>query len=234
MSDSEPNWLNEHRVVQDARLFAQTALAFSLRPRTFVREWLNGQRKPMNPLTMVALSSALDATVKSALRAPHDGPRSYWATLGLSVLPYAHYALVGLMVHGLLRFGPRLRRPRPLSTVAMMLYAGSGPYSLTFIVVEFARFLAGVDPHRANFSWNELRAQPAGAVIVVLGLAAVGFLLTSMTASVAELHQRSVTRVLLSLALGFGATALLYGLLHLPAVEGVFQPFTISVSAASQ
>lgn len=241
---SDPDWLSTHRLVQDAKLYLDTVLAFSFRPRRFAREWAEGKREAMNPLTMVALASGALATIRAATGASvaqGQAARSFWMTLAFTALPYLHYVLMGAVIHALIG-GFRAGRPRLRSTVAMMLYAGSGPYTVISAVVAVAGGafkLAGWIPpdhdvqlHTGPQESASLHLAGSGlasmAILGVVAGAALGVLLVSMTLSVAALHRVRIWKVALTLVAAFFATGLLYGALGLPRVEGIFQPVSFT------
>ena len=144
-----PDWVREalRQARDEVRSFLRTAWEFSVRPVTFARQWLSGERHALNPLGFLATAFAVVTAVDAlALHVTHGSEEQASLTTQAlaSLLPFAYYLLLGVLQHGVLRlFGSR----RPLrDSCAMALYAGGGPATAVHILMRLigvARELTG-------------------------------------------------------------------------------------------
>ena len=236
---AEPDWIRSHPLVRQGREFLRTAAACTVQPSAFTREWLAGTREATNPLSMVALSLAAVATLRSWLGVsavsirPAEG---WWQTLGWTALPYLHYLLVGALLHAFV-LGFKDHRPRLRTTVALMLFTAGGPVTAARLVGDgcIAILRAQGVPVSAMGDLDLVGAQAHPiyvGVVVALSIASQLIILRSLVVSVATAHQLRAWKVLVATLAALVVAGLIYGAIGLPPVPGVFQPFTFKVDWA--
>jgi hypothetical protein len=124
-----PEWLREAAVAvrDEAVRFMVTVLQCSRHPRRFAAAWFAGDRHAPNPIGYVSTALAVTAagtSVTVALLGVDDNS-GLWSNLAVATLPYAYYALLGVLCHIAFRLGGSTR---PLSaSLAIALYVGGGP-----------------------------------------------------------------------------------------------------------
>jgi len=193
---AEPDWIRDHPVVQKALEFLGTAVAFSLRPAAFTREWLDGTRQATNPLSLIAASLTLVATLRVSLGAgqAESGPATgWWGTLAGTAVPYLYSMWIGLLIHAF-SGGFRRDRPRLRTTVALMLFASGGPLTLGRMLVEgtaaaFRAFGAPVMVHDGLLGITADQHPVARGVTLAIAALATLFCLRAVVISVAVAHR---------------------------------------------
>lgn len=210
-----PEWLREAAVAvrDEAVRFMVTVLQCSRHPRRFAAAWFAGDNRAPNPIGYVSTAlavSAAGASVTGALLG--DDNSGLWSSLAVATLPYAYYALLGLLCHIAFRLsGPT----RPLSSsLAIALYAGGGPGllltlnlqldALLYFVVTGARPLHGIAD-----------APPWSLpILVVPVLAMFALFVTALASGLRGLHGGSRFRAVAAIVITLMVSGLLMSALH--------------------
>src|SRR5438132_9210100 len=131
--EQSPDWIAE--AIRNAKgelaLFARTAIGFSLHPGRFAAGWVAGKERALNPLAFLATSAALLTGLRAVLAATYkvNAPDAGLVGQVADVLgPYAHYALLGVIAHGVFRLTGSTARLR--DSLAVALFAGGGPAAI--------------------------------------------------------------------------------------------------------
>lgn len=217
-------WLREAVVAfwAEAVLYARTAAGFARRPRRFLDEWVAGRRRAQNPLGFMATTLALTASLQLLRRslpgATDSSPASaspLWNGLLESVGPYAHYLVLGLVSHAVLRL---LRtRGQLLGSVAATLYSG-GIALLVITVLFFAAALTFPGLRRSGTVSHADRAALAAAIAAFAASYALFAVL--LVASLGRLHH-APWRAGLGVGAAIVAIALAFGNLNPPGHYGL-------------
>ncbi|QSQ12526.1 hypothetical protein [Myxococcus landrumensis] len=119
----EPRWVKE--ALAPVKLVLNTAWQFARGPGRFAERWARGGwDEVMGPLPYVSVAAALVVLAMRIMKTVRTGA----ATMSLAeqfmrtLVPHLYYALLGLVMHAVLRFFGTQRRWS--SSVAMVLYAG--------------------------------------------------------------------------------------------------------------
>ena len=124
-----PDWVREAAAAirDEAVRFLVTVLQCSRHPRRFAAAWFAGESRAPNPIGYVSTALAVTAATNSgttALLGINDDA-GLWSSLASATLPYAYYALLGVLCHVVARTGATAR---PLSaSLAIALFIGGGP-----------------------------------------------------------------------------------------------------------
>jgi len=221
--DVETGWLRAaaRSSWDEAVLYARTAAGFARHPRRFLDEWRQGARPAQNPLGFMATTLALTAALQVARQSlpgatdsPHVGS-PLWNGLLESVGPYAHYLVMGVISHAVLR----LCRARGLllGSVAATLYSG-GVALLGIAALLFLAALAFPTLRRSgSVPHSDVRALAAAIVVFAISYAAfLGLLL----AALARIH-RAPGRAAIAVTVAILATALFFGMVNPPGKYGL-------------
>ena len=220
----DPDWLSDSLRVAwgELRLYLRTLLLISLRPRQFGASWVAGAgaaERVMNPLgflatTVVILGLAQQLVIRLMYGPDADEDSPLWFTCVKQIGPYAYYALLGSLIHGVLRLSGPIRRLR--SSVAQALYVGAGPASLaTLLTLAYfftLRLLVG-----AKFGEEILsKVSPAlriGGLLLLL-FTFLAFVIP-LTKALGGVHQRRGWRLIGSVLFALGIAGLGSGYLRL-------------------
>jgi hypothetical protein len=212
-----PAWLREAAVTvrDEAVRFLVTVLQCCRHPRRFATAWFAGETRAPNPIGYVSTALAVTAAVKSVTAAliGVDDNNGLWTGLALATLPYAYYALLGVLCH----IGFRLTgKTRPLSaSLAIALYIGGGPGLLITLSIEVDLLLYFLLTG-ATQVLHDFGDAPAWAVPILLGLVAAtsGLFFLALAAALGTLHGASRLRTLLAIFFALVVSGLSLGALH--------------------
>lgn len=135
---ADPDWIGEAARVffGEVVLYLRTLVGVSLRPRRFAAAWLSGSGPAMQPLgflaTTVVIYGLWEKLVLWIMYRDADADYPLWLECLRLLGPYTYFATFGALVHALMRLGGPLRKVR--SSVALAIYAGAGPASLTLLL----------------------------------------------------------------------------------------------------
>jgi hypothetical protein len=212
-----PDWWREAAVAvrDEAVRFLATVLQCCRHPRRFAATWFAGETRALNPIGYVSTALAISAAARSVTTALIQlrDDSGLWSSLAVATLPYAYYALLGVLCHIVLRLGGTTR---PLSaSLAIALYVGGGPgllltLSLLLDVLLYAAVTSG-----ARLQHGFVDAPPWAIPILmapVLGMAAL--FLMALAAGFRGLHGGSRLRAVAAIVVAIIVAGLLLGALH--------------------
>jgi hypothetical protein len=217
-SDRGPDWLREAVVaVRDESVrFLVTVLQCTRHPRRFAAAWFAGETPALNPIGYVSTALAISTAVRSvtlALLPLSDDGDGFWSNVGAATLPYAYYALLGVLCHVVLR---QRKTARPLrASMGIALYVGGGPgllLSLTWYLDVWLYFaLTRMTPGRNGFTGAPGWAQ---AILGGLVLGASAHFLMTLAGAFRGLHAVSRVRAIVAIVVALAASAVLLGVLR--------------------
>jgi hypothetical protein len=189
---SPPRWIRDglRATFGELKAFVQAGYQFSRHPSRFARSWSNGDTKVLNPAAMMATAAGFTLALRALLASVH-GLEAFGGTDGLlgqiidAVGPHVHYALLGLVAHGVLSVGGS-RRPLG-STIGVALFVGSGPALLAQIasfvdIAVFLRFGPAAHVTSAGSAW--------GATTLLVVLLGWLLMLVTLAAGLSGVHGR--------------------------------------------
>lgn len=213
-----PEWLPEAAVMvrDEAVRFLVTVLQCTRHPRRFATAWFAGETRAPNPIGYVSTALAVTAAVKAvtATVIGVDDNGGLWSSLAVATLPYAYYALLGVLCHIGFRLGGATR---PLSaSLAIALYIGGGPGLLLTLAIEIDvllySLLTGVTDFGHGFAGAPAWAQ---SILMVLVAAMSGLFVLALTSALAGLHgATSRLRALVAIVFALVVSGLLLSALH--------------------
>jgi hypothetical protein len=203
-------------VVRDESVrFLVTALQCTRHPRRFAAAWFAGETRALNPVgyvsTALAISTAVRSVTLALLSVSDDG--GFWSNVGAATLPYAYYALLGVMCHVVLR---QRKTARPLrASMAIALYIGGGPGLLLSLAVYLDLWLyyavTGMLPGGQGFMGAPGWAKP---ILLALVLGAAALFLMALASGFRALHAASRVRAIVAILVALAGSAVLLGALH--------------------
>lgn len=169
----------------EARRYLRTLARFCVAPHRFGREWAAGSADALNPFGFLATSAALLGLVMHvwiSLLGQED--ETLGGELYENLRPYVLFALFGLLAH------PLLRQKRLRSSMAMALYAGAGPATLSGLALLIVTFVIRCALHQESnhsvvlphLSWTRW------ALLQTMMLVPLAWFWTSLIAALAGLH----------------------------------------------
>lgn len=178
-------------------------------------------RRAQNPLGFMATTLAVTAALQLArlsLPGATDSPSvgsPLWSGLLESVGPYAHYLVLGVLSHAVLRL--ERARGRLLGSVAATLYSGG----IALLVIGALFFLAALalPTLRRSGDVPHSDARALAVAIVVFGGSYAGFVALLM-AALGRLHQ-APWRAAIAVIAAILATALFFGMVKPPGSYGL-------------
>lgn len=213
MDDSKgPDWLREAvaTVRDEAGRFLITALQCIRRPGQFAAAWFAGTTRAPNPFGYVSTALAVTAAASSLTNAvvgiENDG--GLWASLATATLPYAYYALLGILCHVVMRLGGTTRPLR--ASLAVALYVGGGPGLLLTLAFELDMLLYAALAGNTRMADN-FEGAPAWVVLILVGLAVCAAVLfqVALVSGLRGLHGGSRRRALAAMVFATLASGLL-------------------------
>lgn len=212
-----PDWLREAAVAvrDDAVRFLVTVVQSTRHPRRFAAAWFAGETRALNPIGHVSTALAVTAAVKAVTAAAigMDDDSGLWSSLAVATLPYAYYALLGVLCHIVLRLtGPT----RPLSaSLAIALYVGGGPGLLLAIAIDVDVLLYFVVADHPQLQ-HAFEDAPSWAVPILFGLVMGMYALfvMALASTLSALHGAGVKRTLAAILVALAVSGLLLGALH--------------------
>ncbi|WP_342376958.1 hypothetical protein NVS55_36955 [Myxococcus stipitatus] len=126
------------------KLLLNTAWQFARGPGRFAERWARGGwDEVMSPLAYVSVASALVVLAMRVMKTVRTGAASLsmLEQFMRTLVPHLYYALLGLVIHAVLRFFGTQRRWS--SSVAMVLYAG-GTFATVGMVLVLAYLSVGL------------------------------------------------------------------------------------------
>ncbi len=133
-----PDWVRDAaiRSIDEVRTFTVNGALFIARPGWFAREWIEGRLRALNPLAVLATGAGVLGVARALLdlilgRGP--AAQGLLESVRDAVAPFAHYAMLGLFCHLLLRPRRRLR-----DSLGVALFAGGGPGVASALLVYAA------------------------------------------------------------------------------------------------
>lgn len=216
-SNRGPDWLREAVVaVRDESIrFVVTVLQCTRHPRRFAAAWFAGETRALNPIGYVSTALAISTAVRSvtiALLSISDDS-GFWSNVGAATLPYAYYALLGVLCHVVLR---QRKTARPLrASMAIALYIGGGPGLLLSLSMYLDLWLyfavTGMLPGRQGLMEAPGWAKP---ILLALVLGASALFLMALASGFRALHAASRVRAIVAILVALAGSALLLGALH--------------------
>jgi hypothetical protein len=220
----DPDWIRDSVKLtwDELRLYLRTLVLISLQPRRFGQSWMENAASTtqvMNPLGFMAMTIVIHGLTQQLIvrlmyGLEFDDETALWVTLLRQIGPYAYYAVLGGLIHGIMCFGGPTRRLR--SSVAQALYVGAGPASLATLVslIYFFTLRLAVG---AKFGEEVLPlVHPAfkiGGLLLLLGTF-LAFVIP-LTKALGGVHQRRGFRLIGSVLLAFTIAGLLSGYVRL-------------------
>lgn len=215
--DRGPDWLREAvAAVRDESVrFLVTALQCTRHPRRFAAAWFAGETRALNPIGYVSTALAISAAVRSVTVAllPVSDDGGFWSNVGAATLPYAYYALLGVLCHAVLR---QRATVRPLlASLAIALYIGGGPGLLMSLAVYLDVWLYFALTGMLPGSHGILGA-PGWAIPILLApvLGTSALFLMALASAFRALHAASRVRAIVAILVALAGSALLLGALH--------------------
>lgn len=215
-SNRGPDWLREAgaAIWEESVRFLVTVLQCTRHPRRFAAAWFAGETRALNPIGYVSTALAISAAVRSVTMAllSISDDSGFWSNVGAATLPYAYYALLGVLCHVVLR---RRETARPLrASMAIALYIGGGPGLLLSLAMWLCVWLYFAVT--GTFPGHGILGAPGWAIPILLTpvTAASGLFLTAMAGGFRGLHAASRARALVALLVALAGSALLLGALH--------------------
>src|SRR2546428_6192296 len=212
--DVETGWLRGAASASwdEAVLYARSATGLAGHPRRFLDEWRQGLRRAQHPLGFMATTLALSAALQLARRSlpgSTDSPSvgsPLWSGLLESVGPYAHYLVLGVLSHAMLRLEGA--RGRLLGSVAATLYSGG----IALLAIGSLFFLAALalPTLRRSGDVPHSDARALAVAVVVFGVSYAGFV-ALLVAALGRLH-RAPWRAAVAVLAAILATALFFGM----------------------
>jgi hypothetical protein len=205
----------------EAVLYARTAAGFARHPRRFLEEWKQGVRRAQNPLGFMATTLAVTAALQLARQSlpgatdeAHTGS-PLWNGLLESAGPYAHYLVLGVVSHAVLRLARA--RGRLLGSVAATLY----PAGIALLVIGVLFFLGALvlPTFRRSGAVSHSDVRALTTAIVVFGVSYAAFVVL-LVAALGRLH-RAPWRVAMAIFAAIVASALFFGMVHPPGSYGL-------------
>lgn len=212
-----PEWLREAAatVRDEAVRFMVTVLQCSRHPRRFAAAWFAGDTRAPNPIGYVSTALAVTAATKSLTAAllGVDDSTGLWSSLAVATLPYAYYALLGVLSHIVFRLGGTTR---PLSaSLAIALYVGGGPGLLLTLSLELDMLLYSLLTGRVKFEHGFLDAPPwALPILFGLVMATSALFVLALASALRGLHGGSRLRTFVAIILALVISGLLLSALH--------------------
>jgi hypothetical protein len=212
-----PAWLREAAatVRDEAVRFMVTVQQCSRHPGRFAAAWFAGDTRAPNPIGYVSTALAVTAAAKSltaALIGVNDNS-GLWSTLAVATLPYAYYALLGVLCHIVFRLGGTAR---PLSaSLAIALYVGGGPGLLLTLSLELDMLLYSLLTGSVQFQHGFVDAPPWAIPILfglVMGTSALFVL--ALAGALRGLHGVRGLRTLVAIVFALVVSGLLLSALH--------------------
>lgn len=222
--DAGPDWVREalRQFGDEVRLFARTAIDFTLHPTQFALEWSSGARHALNPLGFLATSLAVVAPANAVaawlLHQGDDASTPWRAALG-ALLPFAYYLFLGAAHHYVLRlFGSR----RPLrDSCAMALYAGGGPAAAAGLLVVASALVYHALSGRTTVDGLHTR----GAwILIASATLSFSLFMGTLATSLGGLHRRFGIRrwhMIVASVVALVASGLAFGMLRPPGSYGL-------------
>jgi len=216
-SSAGPDWLREAGIAirDEAVRFLVTVLQCSRHPGRFAAAWFAGETQAPNPIGYVSTALAVTAACTSMTgamigRSSDDG---LWASLAAATLPYAYYALLGVVCHGVLRLGGTTRPLR--ASLAIALYIGGGPGLLLTLVLDLDVLLYTAITGDAQVRHGFAEAPPwAFTILLALVMAASALFVTALASGLRALHGRSGLRAAAAIVVAIAVSGWLVGALR--------------------
>lgn len=212
-----PDWLREaaDAIRDEAVRFLVTVLQCTRHPRRFAAAWFAGETRAPNPIGYVSTALAITAATNSATVAlvGINDDAGLWSSLASATLPYAYYALLGVLCHVVAR---TRATARPLSaSLAIALFIGGGPGLLftlsTYLDVLLYAALIGHAPPPEILAGAPPWIAP---ILLVPPMAMAGLFLLTLASAFRGLHGGSRARALAAILFALVASGLLFSALH--------------------
>jgi hypothetical protein len=216
-SSKGPDWLREAvaTVRDEAGRFLVTALQCIRRPGQFGAAWFAGTSRAPNPIGYVSTALAVTAAASSLTGAllGADGDGGLWASIATATLPYAYYALLGVLCHVVMWLGGTTRPLR--ASLAIALYVGGGPGLLLTLAFDVDELLYAAAARNTQIAHN-FEGAPAWVVPILFGLAVCAAVLfqVALASGLRGLHGGSPRRALAAMVFATLASGLLLTTLH--------------------
>lgn len=211
-----PEWLREAAatVRDEAVRFMVTVLQCSRHPRRFAARWFAGDSRAPNPIGYVSTAlavTAAGASVTVALLGGDDNS-GLWSSLAVATLPYAYYALLGVLCHIAFRLSGATR---PLSSsLAIALYVGGGPGLLLTLSLHFDVLLYTVVTGARPQHGIEDAPPWSLPILIAPVLAMSALFLMALASGFRGLHGGSRLRAVAALVVTLLVSGLLMSALH--------------------
>ncbi|HMG24515.1 MAG TPA: hypothetical protein VK607_24430 [Kofleriaceae bacterium] len=202
-------------VRDEASRFVVTVLQCSRHPGRFAGAWFAGATRAPNPIGYVSTSLAITAAARSVTAALVGGADDggLWSSLAVATLPYAYYALLGVLCHVVLRPG---QATRPLSaSLAIALYIGGGPGLLLTLSLDLDLLLYSAVTGGGSLQHGFAAAPPwARLVLIALALGTSALFMMALASAMRGLHGRSRLRTVAAIVFALAGSGLLLSALH--------------------
>lgn len=202
-------------VRDEAVRYLVTVLQCSRHPRRFAAAWFAGETRAPNPIGYVSTSLAVTAAARSVTAAltGMDDSGGLWSGLAVATLPYAYYALLGVMCHVGLRLGGRTR---PLgASLAIALFVGGGPGLMLTLSLDLDLWLYFALTGRMQ-TLHAFEDAPTWALPILFGLVAgmSALFVIALASALRGLHGAGRLRTLVAIVLGLVVSGFLLSALH--------------------
>jgi hypothetical protein len=193
-----PDWIGEARrapLVQKALETARSVGAFTASPRRFSADWASGRSAPTNPLLlMIASVSAVTPLIQ--LSNQITGTAASTTLVGTfiaNLAPFAYYAALGVVAHGVLvLLGARTKLR---GSLGVGLFTGAGPAMLATLGIRASALVLWGPWWKRRARCAKSQWSPRGSITYAhanvgwaqAGLAGIGFVLTLLLCLFASL-----------------------------------------------
>jgi hypothetical protein len=224
MGQVETGWLREAFVASrdETLLYLHTAAGFALRPGRFLSEWSAGSRRAQNPLGFMATTLAVTAALQFARSSlpgateTADATSPLWKAALQAAGPYAHYLLLGVASHAVLRLMGA--RGRLLASLAATLYSGG----IALVAIGTLYLCAALLFPTLRPSGDVPRGDPKAFAVALLVFAfCFALFLALLIAALARMHQIRAWRAGLAAAVALVASGLVFGAVRPPGSYGL-------------
>jgi hypothetical protein len=215
--DKGPDWLHEAAVTirDEAVRFMVTVLQCTRHPRRFAAAWFAGDSRAPNPIGYVstALAVTAAATAVTGALVGRNSDDGLWSSLATATLPYAYYALLGVLCHAVLWLSGTARPLR--ASLAIALYIGGGPGLLLTLALDLDLLLHHALTGHVRFEPG-LADTPRWAHSILMGLAlgTSALFMMALASAFRALHGGSRFRAIAAIVIALVVSGLLLGALH--------------------
>lgn len=213
---SGPNWIEDGIRLTSRQIifFFQTAFEFTIHPIRFTEEWVNQERRAINPFGFLATSVAILGPIRSLclwILGIDQSADSLWIDLLNSLGPFVHYAALGVLCHLTLSIILGSKR-KASDSVALAIYAGGGPAAAAELLVWIILVVIQL----------VYRDESLTRLFLYLGLGiAFSIFCAAFASSLGVLHRVRWWHIFITYAIAFVSTGLFFGIVDPPGNYGM-------------